>query len=336
MIQKVILFFAGTGVSMALSLYGTAHGQETFRISYGGYNETAAPMWVGIDRGVFKKYGIDAQMIQVRNGALSIAALVSREVEAVWPAQSTILSTVSGGVKLSCIASATNRIPRLLIVRKDIKTVEDLRGKVVGVQSIGGGFWLQTMIILDHLGVDPDKYGLKMRVIGDGPVIAQALMTGNIDAAAMTYGLSEAPIKAGFKSLVDAAELKAPYQGPSLCVLKEVTAARSDLLLRMTRGLAEATASVLDSGNRSEVMKILQKNLRLQKAEEVEASYRVLRLMATLDMAPNPAAYKVVQRIVAAVNPKIAQIDIDQIIDATFVQSLETNGFMNAQRKRIR
>jgi ABC-type nitrate/sulfonate/bicarbonate transport system substrate-binding protein len=192
------------------------------------------------------------------------------------------------------------------------------------------------MIILDHLGVDPDKYGLKMRVIGDGPVIAQALMTGNIDAAAMTYGLSEAPIKAGFKSLVDAAELKAPYQGPSLCVLKEVTAARSDLLLRMTRGLAEATASVLDSGNRSEVMKILQKNLRLQKAEEVEASYRVLRLMATLDMAPNPAAYKVVQRIVAGVNPKIAQIDIDQIIDATFVQSLETNGFMNAQRKRIR
>ena len=197
MIRKVVLFFAATGLSMALSLRGTAHGQETFRISYGGYNETAAPMWVGIDRGVFKKYGIDAQMIQVRNGALSIAALVSRDVEAVWPAQSTILSTVSGGVKLSCIASATNKIPRLLIVRQDIKTVEDLRGKVVGVQSIGGGFWLQTMIILDYLGVDPDKYGLKMRVIGDGPVIAQALMTGNIDAAAMTYGLSEAPVKAG-------------------------------------------------------------------------------------------------------------------------------------------
>jgi TRAP-type uncharacterized transport system substrate-binding protein len=104
-------------------------------------------------------------------------------------------------VKLSCIASATNKIPRLLIVRAEIKTAEDLRGKVVGVQSIGGGFWLQTMIILDYLGVDPDKSGIKLRVIGDGPVIAQALMTGNIDAAAMTYGLSEAPVKAGFRSL---------------------------------------------------------------------------------------------------------------------------------------
>ncbi|HEU4638841.1 MAG TPA: hypothetical protein VFS84_08295, partial [Candidatus Binatia bacterium] len=36
-----------------------AYAQETFRVSYGGYNETAAPMWVGIDKGLFKKYGID-------------------------------------------------------------------------------------------------------------------------------------------------------------------------------------------------------------------------------------------------------------------------------------
>ena len=60
-------------------------------------------MWVGIDKGIFKRYGIDASMIQVRSGALSVAALVAREVDAVWPAQSTILSTVFGGVKLGCI-----------------------------------------------------------------------------------------------------------------------------------------------------------------------------------------------------------------------------------------
>ena len=148
---------AGVGAIVLLVLASAdapARAQEAFRISYGGYNESAAPMWVGIERGLFKKYGIDASMIQVRNGALSIATLVAKEVEAVYPAQSTILSTVTGGVKLTCIASAINKIPRLLVVRKDIATVEDLRGRSVGVQSIGGGFWLQTMIILDHLGID--------------------------------------------------------------------------------------------------------------------------------------------------------------------------------------
>ena len=234
----------------------TVDAQEAFRVSYGGYNETAAPMWVGTDKGFFKKYGIVASMIQVRSGALSIAALVAREVEAVWPAQSTILSTVAGGVKLGCIASATNKIPRQLIVRKEIKSIDELRGRTIGVQSIGGGFWLQTMIILDHLGVDPDKYGLKMRVIGDGPVIAQALMNGNIDAAAMTYSLSEAPLKAGFRSLADAADLKVPYQGPSICALKEVIANRQDFFLRLTKGLVEATAYILDANNKQEVMRV--------------------------------------------------------------------------------
>jgi NitT/TauT family transport system substrate-binding protein len=313
-----------------------AFAQETFRVSYGGYNETAAPMWVGIDKGLFKKYGIDGSMIQVRSGALSIAALVSGEVEAVWPAQSTILSTVAGGVKLGCIASATNKIPRQLVARKEIKSIEELRGRIIGVQSIGGGFWLQTMIILDHLGVDPDRYGLKMRVIGDGPVIAQALMNGNIDAAALTYSLSEAPLKAGFRSLADAAELKAPYQGPSICALKERIASRQDFFLRVTKGLVEATAYILDTSNKSEVMKTLQKHLRLQKVDEVEASYKVLRLMATLEIAPNPAAYKSVQRIVATVNPKIAQVDIEQIMDGSFVRTLESSGFNAEQRKRVR
>ena len=320
------------------SLYraSTVDAQEAFRVSYGGYNETAAPMWVGADKGFFKKYGIDASMIQVRSGALSIAALVAREVEAVWPAQSTILSTVAGGVKLGCIASATNKIPRLLVVRKEIKSFEELRGRTIGVQSIGGGFWLQTMIILDHLGIDPDKFGLKMRVIGDGPVIAQALINGNIDAAAMTYSLSEAPLKAGFRSLADAADLKVPYQGPSICALKEVIANRQDFFLRLTKGLVEATAYILDTSNKQEVMRVLQKHLRLQKPDEVEASYRVLRLMATLDIAPNAAAYKSVQRIVAGVNPKIAQVDIEQIIDSSFVRNLEGSGFIAEQRKKLR
>ena len=313
-----------------------AQPSDAFRVSYGGYNETATPMWLGIDKGIFKRYGIDASMIQVRSGALSVAALVAKEVDAVWPAQSTILSTVFGGVKLGCIASPINKIPRLLVVRKDIATIEDLRGKVVGVQSIGGGFWLQTMIIFDSLGIDPDKYGLKFRVIGDGPVIAQALTTGNIDVAAMTYSLSESALKAGFRSMVDAAELKAPYQGPSVCALKEVLASRQDFFLRLTKGLAESTAFILDGGNKPEVVKTLMKHLRLAKAEEGESSYKVLRLMTTLDLAPNPAAFKIVQRIVAKVNPKIAQVDIDQIIDGSYVRTLESTGFLPELRRKIR
>jgi hypothetical protein len=58
--------------------------------------------------------------------------------------------------------------------------------------------------------------------------------------------------------------------------------------------------------------------------------------MTTLDLAPNPAAFKIVQRIVAKVNPKIAQVDIDQIIDGSYVRTLESNGFLPELRRKIR
>jgi ABC-type nitrate/sulfonate/bicarbonate transport system substrate-binding protein len=321
---------------LILSLNAVASSQDRFRVSYGGFNESAASMWVGIERGFFKKYSIDAQMVQVRNGALSVATLVAKEVEAVWPAQSTILSTTSGGIKLTCIGGPVNKIPRNLMVRKDVKSAEDLRGKTVGVQSIGGGLWLQTMIILDHLGVDPDKFGIKVRIIGDEATLAQAMITSNIDFGVITYGLSEILYPQGFKSLIDAAEITAPYQGPEICGLRESVASRNEFYLRVTKGLAESVAFILDDNNKTEVTRVLQRNLRLSKPEVIEGSYKVLRKMTTLDMAPNVPAFKSVQRILARINPKITQVDLDQVIDASFVRNLESSGFLPDLRKKLK
>jgi ABC-type nitrate/sulfonate/bicarbonate transport system substrate-binding protein len=92
---------AGLRNQLTPIVLGSAHAQEPLRISYGGYNETAAPMWVGIDKGIFKKYGIDASMIQVRSGALSVATLVAKEVEAVYPAQLTIDASFVGNLESS-------------------------------------------------------------------------------------------------------------------------------------------------------------------------------------------------------------------------------------------
>ena len=84
------------------------------------------------------------------------------------------------------------------------------------------------------------------------------------------------------------------------------------------------------------VKTILQKNLRLSKADESEASYKVLRLSTTLDLAPNPATWKAVQRIVAKINPKIAQVDLESILDSSFVRNLEASGFLAEQRKKVK
>jgi NitT/TauT family transport system substrate-binding protein len=309
--------------------------QDKILMSYGGFNETAGPLWVGMEKGFFKKYGLDVSALQVRNGQVSLSALMSGDVQAFWPAISSVLSGVSGGAKIGCVASPFNKIARELVVRKEIDSFAALREKVFGVQSIGGGFWLQTMIVLDRLGVEPEKNKLQMRVIGDEPTILQALLASNIDAAVMTFASASVAKRAGLRSLANTADLKVPYQGVGICTRSDRIVNSPDVILRLTKAMIETVAFSQDPRHKREVMAVLKKNLRLSSDEDTEKSYNSLRMVSTLDVAPDPEAWKNIQRLVSRVTPKVAQLDINQIVNGSFVKTLEENGFLPEARKKI-
>jgi NitT/TauT family transport system substrate-binding protein len=292
-------------------------------------------MWVAADKGLFKKYGLEVSMLQVRNGQVSLTAVMSGDVHAFWPAVSSVLSGVSGGAKLGCVAQPFNKISRELIVRKEIDSLSALREKIVGVQSIGGGFWLQTMIVLDRLGVDADKNKLQLRVIGDEPTILQALLASNIDAAVITFASAAVAKRAGLRSLANTAELKVPYQGTGICTRSDRIANSPDLIMRLVKGMVEGVVFIQDPRNKREVMEVLKKHLRLNTEQDAETSYNSLRTVSTLDVAPDPEAWKNIQKYVSRVTPKVAQLDVNQIINVSFVKTLEENGFLPEARKKL-
>jgi NitT/TauT family transport system substrate-binding protein len=319
----------------SLSVPSISLTQDKVLISYGGFNETVGPMWVAVDKGLFKKYGLDVSMLQVRNGQVSLTALMSGDVQAFWTAVSSVLSGVSGGAKIGCVGAPFNRIARELIVRKEIESLNGLREKTLGVQSIGGGFWLQTMIVLDRLGVDPDKNGLKLRVIGDEPTILQALLASNVDGAVITYASAAVAKKAGLRSLANTSEMRVPYQGATLCTRSDRITNSPDLITRLVRGMIEGVAFIHDPRNKRDVMAVLKKNLRLSTDEDAERSFNSLRMVSSLDVTPDLEAWRNIQRLVARANPKVAQVDIQQIINGSFVKALEENGFLPELRKKV-
>jgi len=268
------------------SLAVSAQADEKILVAYAGHNETAAPMWVGIETGLFKKKGLDVSMLRIGSGPILLATLGSGSVQVIYSASSSAINAISGGMRINCIAFPVNRIARHLMTRKEIKSLEDLRGKMFGVQSIGGGFWLQTMLLLDHLNIDPNKYQLKIRVVGDTATITQALITGQVDAAVLPYSFSERAKRAGFHSLADAGELKGALQLTGLCGQRDFVLQSRDLALRLIQGMVEAVVFLHDPKNKAEVMQVLKKNLRFEKSEDTEMSYNVLRKVATLEVDP--------------------------------------------------
>lgn len=324
-------------VSVLVSISPTsAQTSSPILVAYAGQNETVGPMWVGIQRGTFKKYGLDVRMVQLRNGSLSMATLATGQVQYNYGSPANALSAAAGGMKIQCVGSPVHRIPRELIARKEIRTLEELRGKTFGVQSIGGGFWLQTMIALDGLGIDPEKYDLKMRVLGDTATVTQALGTGGVDATVIPYSFSEAAKRAGANVLADIGKLNIPYQGTTISFLRESPANSPDVISRLLKGLVDAVVLIHDPSARVDIMEILRKNFRFPNAEDAKASYDVLAQMATIEIMPDPAAWKLVQRIVAKINPRVAQVDVSQLMNLAYVRNLEESGFLAAARSKIK
>src|SRR6266508_3870938 len=329
-------FFSATLVVVFTLLVVKAQAAGPVLIAYGGFNETMAPMWVGVEKSLFKKYGVDARVLQTRSGQIMMATLATGGASLVWAAPSSALNSSAGGMKVGCFAAGNNRLSRELIVRKGIESTGDLRGKSFGVQSIGGGGWLSTMVSLDALGLDIDKYKLNTRVIGDTGTQTQALLTGNIDAAVLPYSYAEIAKRAGARSLADVGALKVVYQATVMCSLKDSSSVTLETNIALAKGLIESLIYILDPANRREVAAILKRNLRLAKDEDGEASARTAQLqMPNVEVGLNVDSWKTVRRLVTRINPKVQDVDLDQVIVSSVVQNLEASGFMAEMRKKI-
>ena len=302
------LLLSVTLIATAALSIASAQTAPPILVAYAGQNETVGPMWVGIEKGTFRKYGLDVRLVQMRNGALSMATLSSGQVQYNYGSPGNALSAAAGGMKIQCVASPVQKIPRELVARKEIRTLEDLRGKTFGVQSIGGGFWLQTMIALDQLGIDPEKYDLKMRILGDTATVTQALGSGGVDATVIPYSFSEAAKRAGANVLADIGKLNFPYQGTTICFLRESAASSPDQISRLLKGLVDAVVLIHDPNAKPEIVEILRKAFRFPRPEDAEASYKVLAIMATVELMPEGESTRLAYAAKAMIGGKIAQL----------------------------
>jgi NitT/TauT family transport system substrate-binding protein len=142
--------------------------------TFGGLNERSGILWVARDAGIFQKHGIDPTIVNVRNAQVGMSALAGGETHFhVGSATGTSIGAMAGGLDLAYIAGLINKLDGAFMVHPSIKSPADLRGKKIGVQSIGGGVWMFSMLALEHWGLNPERDNIQFRIIGDQSVLAQ-------------------------------------------------------------------------------------------------------------------------------------------------------------------
>jgi ABC-type nitrate/sulfonate/bicarbonate transport system substrate-binding protein len=299
-------------------------------ITFASLNErTVGALLVAADQGLFAKQDLDVKIVNVRNGPVALAALASGESHFhTGSSTGSTLGAFAGGLDAVFVAGLVNRLTGTFMVVPTIKTPAELSKKRVGVQSMGGGIWMNTMLTLDYWGLDPIRENISFRVIGDESVIAQAIASGIVDGAYLSYTFASVLRRQGYRMLADLGKLDIPYQSTGLMARRVFVQNSPDVVEKVLRAVVEAIVFIQNPANKPAVMKSLAKGLRLDKVEETAEGYEVMRTLYERRIYPNVAGIRNVIRLLGPSNAKLAVLKAEHVVDDRIVKKLDQEGLL--------
>ena len=302
--------------------------QNRVVISHSGMNARYAHLWMAQERGFFAKYGMDTDVIFVRTGPIQVASVASGDVQIGYAPGVTVLGASAEGARLKIIAGFNNRITHDLVGRPGMKSMEDLRRKRFGVQSIGGSLWLSAMLGLEKFGLDPGRDDIKILVLGDQTVLTQALETGTIDAAPLDTVFSRRLNEKGFPILAELYGMNIPALGNVVMGTQSYLEQNPEVAEGILRGLIESLAFSLSPTNKSITLKTLMKRLKITDPLSAEQGYA--DFAKTVDRRPYPSldGLRNIQRLMKPRNPKLEKVKPEDVIDDRILRKLDESGFI--------
>jgi NitT/TauT family transport system substrate-binding protein len=296
-------------------------------IGYASMSSVATTLWVAQEKGFFAKNGIDIQSVFIPGSPTLIASLSSADVQFGYTGGTATLGAAVGGLELKMVAAFANHVQTDLVARPEIKTGADMKGKRIGVTSIGGSGWMSAMLGLEQLGLNPERDKISLAAFGDQRVISQALETGTIQGASLAGVFSRRLQRAGFNFLGDLEKI--PLVGTSIVVKADYLASHQAIVRNVLKALLEGHGYVLNPANKAAVIEVMTKKLGLTDPLAASDGYEDYlrrvdrRTFILLDGLKN------IQRFMKQRNPKIGDIQLERLVDETLLRELEKSGFLD-------
>ena len=247
----------------------SAHAQEKIRVTYANNSLSFLAAFIAKDRGFYAKNGLSTELVQARP-AVNIAALVSGDADYAEVFGSAIRSAARGA-PVRAFSTSIKAPFFSLIAQPAIKSFKDLKGRVIGVTSLGGTNQISGRLMLQHFGVDPDR-DVKFLAIGEEKFVVEAFKLKRVDAILVAPPFSILMKREGFPALANAADVVSiPLAGLS------------------------ATLEKIKQ-NRSQVKRVLKSEVEALKylREDAAGSTEIIRRRFAMDDAMARESYAVV------------------------------------------
>ena len=246
--------------------HASAYSADRIKIGYPDASGTFLSLPLGQQAGFFKKEGIQADLIRIRS-TVALTALVSGELDyhsVLGPAVAAAIR----GIPIKIVACYTPRVATAIIALPEFKTVQDLRGKTIGINSLGGGLEGQMRLMLKHFGLEAEK-DVKLLATGGMESRLTAMKQGFTVATLGSPPIEFVGKKLGFEVLARARELFS-YPSSGLIVNAKRIKDRPDEIKRMIKAGIETNRYI--SQNREETLRAMMEWMKIDR-ELAAATY---------------------------------------------------------------
>jgi NitT/TauT family transport system substrate-binding protein len=281
--------------------------------SYAGPTVTFLPAEIARQRGFMREQNLDIKFLLTRS-EVDRAALASGNVDYTLRAGSSFVSAARG-LPIKIVLLGTMRPFWGLVVRPEVKSVSELKGKSVGVPGLLGSQQISAKFILKHYGLDPDR-DVVYRVVDTGTRIA-AMLSGTIDSSMMDYGEAFRAKKAGLKFLVNAADLHGLIAGGLAVNLKKLKE-QPDQVKRMLKAMTQALKYIQE--NPEGTQQVLMSWLKLDREMAADIYQMAKNNYTKNGMVDEPTLNSLVTTMLAEAGIKNAAPS--QLVDFSLLQQV--------------
>lgn len=319
--SRVLLLFV-----MVLAMPQLGYSQP-FRISYGGTSGYNVPIWVTQEAGLFKKHGLNGELVMISGASQSMQAMLANETQVANTSGSAPVQAKIQGADAVIIATSYDLIPYGVVVHKDIRTPADLKGKRIAISRFGGITELAVKLAVEKFGLSPKD----VTMIQAGPDAQRipAVATGTVAASVLAPPGLFAAYAQGLRILADLSDLGVKYPTSSFFVMRNYLVENRASLKKFLMALTEGLHVYVNDKDFS--MRVMQKYTKLgdrEIASKTQDYYGKKTLLVPLN---DPAAIK------EAIPPdKGAGRKPEEFYDNSIIQELVKEGFVESVKKKAK
>ena len=316
-------------VVVAVGALAEAQDLKRIKIGYPAVSYNQVHIWVAKDSGLFKKQGLDAEVIFFRGGQIATQALVAGD-----PPIVNIGTVVQAGLQghdVVLIASSESAYNYSVVARPGVTRIEQLKGKRLGVSGFGSASHNAALILFKKFNLEPNK---DVAVVVAGPTMERlaAVDAGRIDATILTPSEMPRARKQGLVEVYDMLDLGIEVQGNGFATSRSFIRSNREIALSALKGYVEALFYI--PRNREETRRITAKYMRTTDPEVLDATYDWFVKRVSKKPYPTLRGIQYLLDEVASKLPNAKSAKPEQFVDLSLLQQLEREGFFTEMAKR--